>query len=304
VALGAPVDTTVPGTHTITVTATDSVGQTATASTTYTVMEKPNVPPTATITSPTEGAVYFQGQPVPAAYTCADTDGTVVSCTGPVPAGSNVDTASVGSKAFTVVATDDDGATGTATVHYTVVATKGVCRGNPLSLLGLHLGNANAKTTPCATATNKVVDGSVIYITPPIPLLGVAGNFVQIGVLTGDTQAGAGSAAAQAQVANVKISLLGQTIVATGLTSSASSTLSACSTPAALSGRSSIASLTINNKPVLNLGQPISIPLLIGSLNLNERTVTGSTISQSALHLDVAGLVDLRLGQSLAGATC
>jgi hypothetical protein len=304
VAQGAAVDTTTPGTHSLTVVAIDSIGQTATATSTYTVKVKPNVPPTASIATPPNGAVYFQGQTVPAAYTCADSDGTVASCVGTVPVGADIDTATLGTRSFSVTATDDAGATGSAATTYTVVATKGLCKGTPISLIGIALAVSNAPTTPCTTATNKLVNTTVFVITPGIPLLGIAPNSVTIGVLNSATQSGPGSAAAQAQVAGVKIVLLGQTIEATGLTSSARSQLSSCASPAATTGLSSILTLTINGRSVANLGQSITVPLIVGALALNEHAVVGHTVSQTALHLNVLGLVDLALGQSVAGATC
>ncbi|WP_418060707.1 hypothetical protein [Pimelobacter simplex] len=300
---GSGVDTTTPGTHTLTVTGTDAAGQSTTKQVTYTVKPKPNEPPTVTIAKPVDGATYFVGQDVPAAYTCADADGTVVACVGPVAPGAKVDTSTPGSRQFKVTATDDDGATASRSVGYTVVAVRDLCRGTPISLLGLRPGTANDKTTPCATDKDKELNLTVT-ITPAIPLLGVPASQVQTGVLTGTTQSGPGSAAAQAEVASVRISILGQTINATGLTSSASSALTGCGAPALLSGHSSIASLTLNNKPVANLDQSLTLPLVIGSLGLNERSVTGNTVTRSALHLNVAGLVDLALGQSVAGATC
>ncbi|HWB37340.1 MAG TPA: hypothetical protein VHA75_15080, partial [Rugosimonospora sp.] len=307
VAQGAAIDTTTPGSHSLTVVAIDSIGQMDTASVSYTVKVKPNVPPTASITTPANGAVYFQGQKVPAAYTCADPDGTVASCVGTVAVGSDVDTATLGSKTFTVTATDDQGATGAATTTYTVVATKGVCRGTALGLtavaLPISLGVANGPTSPCATDLNQVAKVNVIVITPGIPLLGIAPNQVTVGALKGASQSGPGSAAAQAEVASVKIQLLGQTVEATGLTSSAASVLSSCAAPAAASGLSSILTLTINGKPVANLHQSITVPLVVGALALNEHAVVGGGVSQTALHLDVLGRVDLALGQSVAGAT-
>lgn len=304
VANGSTVDTTATGTHTLTVKATDTDGATGTRSVTYTVNRKPNVAPTVTITKPTDGATYFVGQHVPAAYTCADSDGTVVSCTGPVATGANIDTATAGTKAFKVTATDNEGATASKTVTYKVVTVAGTCRGTGMSLLGIGLGVANPKTTPCATDTDKEVSVNVV-ITSSIPLLGVPANTVSASVITGATQSGPGSAAAQAGVASVKISVLGQTIEATGLTSSASSVLSSCGTPAALSGVSSLASLKINGRSVANLDQPnLTVPLIVGSLGINERGMSGNTVTASALHLNVLGVVDLAVGQSVAGATC
>jgi hypothetical protein len=263
-----------------------------------------NKPPTVDVAGPGNGATYFQGQQVSNSYTCADPDGSVASCVGTSPNGSPVDTSTPGAASLKVTATDNDGATAVKTVSYRIVPVVGVCRGTPLSLLGLSLNTANPATSPCATANPKPISANVV-ITPAIPLLGIAANQVSVTAIQGTTKsAPAGGAQAGASVADVTISLLGTTIKATGLTSSAVSQLTSCSAPATLTGISSIASLTINGKPVVNLNQPVSVPLLIGSLGLNERAVSGNTITQSALHLNVAGLVDLAIGQSVAGVTC
>jgi hypothetical protein len=78
-------------------------------------------PPTATITTPANGATYTLGQTVNAAYTCAATaPATVAGCDGDVPAGQPIDTGTLGSHTFTVTATSSDGITATATSTYTV----------------------------------------------------------------------------------------------------------------------------------------------------------------------------------------
>jgi CSLREA domain-containing protein len=78
--------------------------------------------PTATVTSPVDGAHYLQNASVAASYTCSEGGITspIASCSGPVPNGQPVDTATVGSRTFTVTATDKDGAQTSKTVTYTV----------------------------------------------------------------------------------------------------------------------------------------------------------------------------------------
>jgi hypothetical protein len=79
-------------------------------------------PPTATLTTPSNGATYTQGQSVTAAYTCGapPAPATLSACTGPVPNGSEVDTSALGAQTFTVTATSNDGSTATATATYTI----------------------------------------------------------------------------------------------------------------------------------------------------------------------------------------
>ncbi len=77
--------------------------------------------PTVTLTTPADGATFTRGEAVTADFTCADAPAGVVSCTGTVPDGDPVDTATVGDHAFTVTATDNAGNSTTVTHHYTVV---------------------------------------------------------------------------------------------------------------------------------------------------------------------------------------
>jgi hypothetical protein len=83
-----------------------------------------NAAPSIAIAAPANGATVQQGQVVAAAYSCADdANGTgIQTCSGPVPAGSPIDTGSIGPKTFTVTASDVAGNTATASTTYTVVA--------------------------------------------------------------------------------------------------------------------------------------------------------------------------------------
>ena len=78
--------------------------------------------PTETIASPASGGTYTQGQSLVASYSCASSTAGTPSCGGPVPSGATIDTSSVGTKQFTVAATDANGVTTTTTATYAVVA--------------------------------------------------------------------------------------------------------------------------------------------------------------------------------------
>ena len=114
------------GTHTYTVTATSSDGQSSTASIGYTVTAASVAggPPTASISSPAGGARYTRGQHVTATYGCQEGAGGpgIASCTGTVANGAAIDTATTGTHIFTVTATSRDGQHSTGSVAYSVVA--------------------------------------------------------------------------------------------------------------------------------------------------------------------------------------
>jgi hypothetical protein len=73
--------------------------------------------PTITLTTPVDGASYLLNATVNASYGCADATSGIATCTGTVPDGSAIDTASVGAKSFTVNATDVAGNSATPTTH-------------------------------------------------------------------------------------------------------------------------------------------------------------------------------------------
>jgi hypothetical protein len=78
-------------------------------------------PPTITISAPTN-TTYTLNQPVPSVYSCTDpvAGDAVTVCAGPVADGADIDTASVGSKMFTVNATDSHNLSSSQSVSYTV----------------------------------------------------------------------------------------------------------------------------------------------------------------------------------------
>jgi hypothetical protein len=122
VASGAALSTSTAGPHTFTVNATDTAGNPSSATRTYTVLADTTLP-TASIVSPADGATFTVGQVVNASYSCADTGGAgLATCIGSVASGAAIDTATAGTKAFTVTATDQAGNTSSKVVHYTVVA--------------------------------------------------------------------------------------------------------------------------------------------------------------------------------------
>jgi hypothetical protein len=127
-ASGTAVDTSTPGLHMMTVTATSLDGATGVAGVSYTVIG----PPKASIVTPASGAKFVLGQSVAASYSCSDGSGGpgIAACIGTAPNGAVIDTATLGTHVFTVIATSQDGQSGSASSTYTVAPPPSPVLGN------------------------------------------------------------------------------------------------------------------------------------------------------------------------------
>ena len=78
--------------------------------------------PTITIARPVEGATYSRGDDIAADFSCSDVGGSgLETCAGTVANGDRIDTSTLGTKTFTVVATDNAGNESSQEISYVVV---------------------------------------------------------------------------------------------------------------------------------------------------------------------------------------
>lgn len=124
-------------------------------------------PPTASISSPTAGATYQLNDSVLASYGCTDEVGGsgVASCVGTASPGTPVNTSTVGSHLFQVVATDVAGNTSTTTASYSVVSTT-------TGTVSPTTGGTVSTTTPVSSTTPV---GTSVAVPP-----GTSGGTVSI----------------------------------------------------------------------------------------------------------------------------
>jgi hypothetical protein len=163
---GALLDTSTPGARQFTVTAADAKTST-TATANYTVVP----PPAVAISGPAPNATYTQGQVLTAQYSClTSTPVTIASCSAPVSEGAAVDTQTLGSHSFTVVATDSNGVTTSQTISYVVVSAPHTTVSTPAngavfvrgsSVTASYLCTAAAPATIVSCAANTLSGGKI-----------------------------------------------------------------------------------------------------------------------------------------------
>ncbi|MGH2859082.1 MAG: hypothetical protein ACRDMJ_16530 [Solirubrobacteraceae bacterium] len=120
---------------------------------TYTVAS----PPTASITSPANGATYAVEQTVDSSFGCTESAGGtgMSSCLDQNgdPSGRPVDTRTAGAYRFTITATSKDGLTGSASVVYTVASHPSASIAAPSSGETYAVGQTVATAFSCADST-------------------------------------------------------------------------------------------------------------------------------------------------------
>jgi hypothetical protein len=144
-------DTSQPGPHTYSATATSQDGVKTTSSITYIVVG----PPTAQIMLPADGQTFQIGQSVSTHFGCTDDVAgpgvaTCVDVKGSTSPGS-LDTSTLGNHTYSVTATSKDGQTGTVSVEYTVVPAD------------------SSSTTTTSTSTTTTLPSSTTTTTTTTP---------------------------------------------------------------------------------------------------------------------------------------
>jgi len=176
------------------------------------------------------------------------------------------------------------------------------CQATAVKIAGLKAAQANPADVPCADDVKTVAQ-----VTLNAGLVKVQTSLLDARTdqtpdnLNSAPPAAGDSGAAKAVIESTKI-FVGPVVIELGLIkSSASATCT--SGPGGLAAKfasaSSIASLKINGLPVTVGTAPLTIPLVVGSLQLNSTQTSGGTVIQRAVFLDTL-LTDVVLAESKA----
>ncbi len=148
-----PVLVTGEGLHTVVATAA-----TGTASTSFVIDTQP---PAVTISTPTDGSTFAQGEPVTPEFLCVDAGIGLGTCS---PSSATVDTSTLGPHQFSVTGTDAFGHSASVSVSYTVVASiAAVVSGGTLGANGWYTAAPTITAQSPAGSTTPPPDGVVTY---------------------------------------------------------------------------------------------------------------------------------------------
>lgn len=179
-----------------------------------------------------------------------------------------------------------------------IVPLVGLCRGTPIMVLGLYPATANLAEIPCKSESRSVLriyQGNLMNATAS-----VTGSIVN-----GDSVATPRSAHGRADIAEAKVAVPGITLLAKGVHSEAHSEIRSSCSDFAVAGSSRLATLVVNGQTHVVGDQPMTIPLVVGNIYINQQIVSGSTITQRAIYVDLPGtLLDVAVGESRAGMAC
>jgi len=112
--------------------------------------------PAVTIIAPAQSATYTFGEKISAGYSCADTGSGLETCAGPVNNTAFVDTSSVGTKTFTVNATDAVGNKSTQSVSYEVTCRYVSLALSPATVAAGEVVTIKAGLRSCSTAPQTI----------------------------------------------------------------------------------------------------------------------------------------------------
>ncbi|MFD1146891.1 Vgb family protein [Saccharothrix hoggarensis] len=173
------------------------------------------------------------------------------------------------------------------------------CQATALNLAGIVVARANPPDVPCVddSATVANVNLSAGILTVRATALTARTDQTPDDLLATPPAPGDG-ASSVARVEHTRISSLLVTIEVGVIESSASVTCDAALNPH-FTGKSRIASLRINGLAVDVGSAPLTIPLVIGTLQLNSTTTTSTSVVQRAFALDTL-LTDVVLGEAKA----
>jgi sugar lactone lactonase YvrE len=173
------------------------------------------------------------------------------------------------------------------------------CQATALNLAGIIVARANPPDVPCVDDAKAVanVNLSAGILTVRASALTAQTNQTPDDLLATPPAPGDGTSAS-ARVEYTRISTLLVNIEVGVIEASASVTCDAAMNPH-FAGKSRIASLRINGLAVDVGSAPLTIPLVIGTLQLNSTTITPDSVVQRAFALDTL-LTDVVLGEAKA----